>query len=178
MAERKDGAARGRPTRFTPQLQDAICQVIKVGATHKMAAAFAEVDIDTFQRWMRQKTAFRNAVRKAEADCDTALVGRIRAAAQSGDWKAAAWLMERAPRTRAEWSLNATLNVAQAPVEVKVTHGLSAGTADALAQLAQLAAALDVMVRVGVVPQLGTGGAGPRSVGPVDDPEDDEVHPA
>jgi len=176
-------SVRGRRTKLTPARQEAICKALRGGSTREIASRYAEIDPATFWRWFSANTSFRGAVEKAEADCDAALLGRIRASASAGDWKAGAWLLERHPRTRAEFRQNAEVTVvgpdgAAPTVEVKHTHGLAIGTAAALDQLAQLAGTLDVMVRVGLVPPPGgTSGAGLKVVG-AGDSEDDEVHPA
>jgi|GEM_PF-2233090 len=171
------------PTKLTPLVQQAVVEVLRsTGCSRTQAARHVEVDRDTFARWMKRSAAFRGAVEKAENDYDIALIGRVRAHATRSE-KTAQWLLEHHPRHRAEWGTKAELTLVgpdgQAPqVEVKHTHGLAAGTADALTQLTALAASLDVMVRVGLIAQ--PGGSEPRLVGSgsADDPEVDEVHPA
>jgi len=173
----------GRPSKLTPTLQQAVVEVLRnTGCNRTQAARHIEVDRITFGRWIAKNESFRSAVEKAENDYDLGLLGRARAhAAREG--KTAQWLIEHHPRLRAEWGTKAELTVVGpdglAPsVEVKHTHGLAPGTADSLAQLSAIAASLDVMVRVGLVPQ--PGGSEPRLVnaGALDDAEDDEVHPA
>ncbi len=147
---------------------------LRLGNTRTAAAQFAGIHYSTLWEWMQAYPEFREAVEKAEADCEVAMVGRVKAAAVNGDWKAAAWWLSR--RRMPEWGENSTVTVESAPMEVKHTVALSEG--NAVLAIGQLAAALDIMVGVGAV-ALPEGGRGePRAVGPNGNAEVDEVHPA
>ena len=72
----------------------------KGGANHKDIAAALGVCPQTFSRWINQpKTENQRelceGLKKAEADYKNALLAIIAKSAETRDWKAAAWLLER-----------------------------------------------------------------------------------
>lgn len=83
-----------RPTKRSPQREQAILGALRLGNTRRNAAAYAEIDHATFYRWLDDAT-FRDAVEKAEADAEARFVGQIAKAAADGTWQAAAWWLER-----------------------------------------------------------------------------------
>jgi hypothetical protein len=108
------GRRNGRPSKLTPDVQDTICQHIELGQFQHIAAALAGISDETFWRWMRQGEdvveegtgrvlqvapkrfrLFRAAVLQARTKCEAAMVVNVRLAAQNGDWKAAAFWLER-----------------------------------------------------------------------------------
>lgn len=84
-----------RPTKRTPQREQAILNALRLGNTRTAAAAFAEVDRVSLWRWVESDAAFRNAVEKAEADAEFRFVSQVASAAADGTWTAAAWWLER-----------------------------------------------------------------------------------
>jgi len=75
-------------------------QLKKAGATNKNIAAALSIREETFSRWIHQpksekQTQLGQALKKAEADYEAALLSIIAKAGQERDWKAAAWLLER-----------------------------------------------------------------------------------
>lgn len=75
-------------------------QLKKGGANHKDIAAALGVCPQTFSRWINQpKTENQRelceGLKKAEADYKNALLAIIAKSAETRDWKAAAWLLER-----------------------------------------------------------------------------------
>jgi hypothetical protein len=89
----------GRPSKLTPKVKSDVCDALKAGATHRMAADYAGIDVATLQRWLAdprpQFREFRDAVKGAEAKGDIMSLAVIQKAAQGGQWQAAAWLLER-----------------------------------------------------------------------------------
>src|SRR5262245_17609103 len=95
----------GRPTKLDDERCRVICEAVANGNTYKAAAMTAGVSYSRFKAWMRRGRskapddgafrAFRAAVKRAEAAAEMAAVARIRQAADSGQWQAAAWLLER-----------------------------------------------------------------------------------
>jgi Transposase len=93
----------GRPSRYSPEMRKAICEVLRVGVTRACAARHAGVSDDTLRAWMERHAEFAEAVEKAEADCEARMTARLyqEATREGGDWRAAlAWLKCRRP---AEW---------------------------------------------------------------------------
>jgi hypothetical protein len=171
----------GRRSILTPARQQALTLALRNGATRRLACTYAGMNETSFYRLLARNRAFREAVLEAEAHHEMAMVGRIKASANSGDWKAAAFWLER--RRYDEWG-PADVR-AQVPVNVEVRSGVAAAIADggtdlsslgASQRLTQLAAAFDLVVRVGGVPlSVGGGsmappvrGALPTEVDPLD----------
>jgi hypothetical protein len=83
----------------------AVADLVRIAVPPVTAAAAQGVDKPTFEHWMQRGELrhrgywryqrFRHEVMTAEADCEVALVARVRAAAQEGEWQAAIWLAER-----------------------------------------------------------------------------------
>lgn len=80
-----------------------LLQAIRLGATYKNACNYAGITFGIFRRWMSKGEKdssgkwhdFFFAVRKAEGEALVGWLARIEKAAQDGDWKAAAWKIER-----------------------------------------------------------------------------------
>ena len=80
--------------KYTPQVVEQICNLLKGGNTRKTSAIASGVGEDTFYRWMREKSEFSESVKKAEEIAVARNVAIINKAA--GDtWQAAAWWLER-----------------------------------------------------------------------------------
>ena len=92
----------GRPTKLTPDVQEAIVDGINAGLTYRMSCARAGVTHATFYRWLEKgetakSGAFRefcDTVSRAKADSALRLVSQITLQAPT-DWRAAAFLLER-----------------------------------------------------------------------------------
>lgn len=86
-----------RPTKYTPATVKKITEAIGKGATYELAAAYAGVSYDVFNRWMqdKSKSEFRDAVKLAEGKAALGWLAKIDAAAADGNWQAAAWKLER-----------------------------------------------------------------------------------
>ncbi|WP_088257766.1 hypothetical protein [Fimbriiglobus ruber] len=98
-----DEKPAGRPTKLTPELQEAILKAILAGVPRYVAAGCANVTARTFRNWLArgrskdcepQFREFRQAVMQAEASVATRNVLNIQKAS-SDDWRAAAWWLER-----------------------------------------------------------------------------------
>jgi transposase len=85
-----------RPSKRTPQVEEAIIRALKAGSTRVAAAEYVGIDRTQLWRWMAQSATFRNAIMRAEAEAEVSCVGVIKKAANEGDWHAAlAWLERR-----------------------------------------------------------------------------------
>jgi len=83
---------------------DKLEQAILMGATYELAAMYAGISESTFQRW-RAKAAtapdgsplalLRERLRQAEGRAAIGWLAKIEQAAQAGDWRAAAFKLER-----------------------------------------------------------------------------------
>jgi hypothetical protein len=87
-------AKAGRPSKRTPATTRKILRGIAAGLPVKMAAAAAQVSVETFFRWRREVPEFDVAVEAALAKSVRHHLKVIETAASQGDWKAASWLLE------------------------------------------------------------------------------------
>ncbi len=93
----------GRPSKLTPEIQEKIVQALSIGNYRKDAAEYAGLDAATLHRWMlrgsREKDSayadFRTAVLEAESRAKITAIGCITKAMRNGDWRAAAYWLER-----------------------------------------------------------------------------------
>lgn len=135
---------------------DAIIAALRAGSTLKDAAARSGCTYETLRAWQRDSASFSALCDEAMATWKVSQVAFItRAGAR--DWRAAAWNLEHHPATRGDFGPGATRVTVEGgaePVKVAVAGvvELSAGE-----RLAELAATLDLLTRIGVVPSLGTG---------------------
>jgi transposase-like protein len=85
-----------RPSKHTPELQAALVEVFRVGQTSIEAACqYVGIAPSTFYEWMKTKPEFAEAIQKARSEAVLGYLAVIRKAAQSGQWQAAAWWLER-----------------------------------------------------------------------------------
>lgn len=93
-----------RPSKLTPDVQERIAALIRVGNTVEIAAEAAGIARGTFFVWMNRGAdarpespyaQFHAAIEAARAQAEATLVTRIAKAAANGSWLAAAWLLER-----------------------------------------------------------------------------------
>jgi transposase len=92
----------GRPTKFTPETRDKVKQAIQMGATYEIAANYAGVSYMTFRDWMKRGEAgeddyveFFETIKASEGRAAVGWLAKIEAAANDGNWQAAAWKLER-----------------------------------------------------------------------------------
>ena len=92
-----------RSTKLTKEIQDRIIQAIQTGATYEICAQYAGIGASTLYLWMKQgrekkskaTIEFLENIKRAESRGAIANLGLIQKAAQDGDWKASAWILER-----------------------------------------------------------------------------------
>ena len=92
----KPGKSRGgRPTKKTPDREPLILKAIAKGVPYKAACQCADLSLFTFNEWRKNDSAFAEKVRRADLEAISRNVDLIQHAAEKGDWRAAAWLLER-----------------------------------------------------------------------------------
>lgn len=84
-----------RPSKRTPEREDAIIRALEEGNTRRAAAATVGIDENTFGRWMLRFGGFADRVRKAEATAETLAVGVIHHGMLRGETADAKWWLER-----------------------------------------------------------------------------------
>lgn len=132
----------GRPTDLTPEIAEKLVQAASLGSYRKQAAAFAGVDERTLRRWLQRGhaepdslyAALRARLLEAEARTQVAAMGTITKAIRDGDWKAAAWMLER--RTPEQYSPRSRLFDPYRVLEILEEEGLVVDRDRALQALA------------------------------------------
>lgn len=103
-ARRRKAKPLGRPSEFTAEVEKAILDALAAGASIRSACGAAGIGTTTFYRWLSQAEgadapehfrAFRDASTRARSQARVAYAAVIRRAANEGDWRAAAWFLER-----------------------------------------------------------------------------------
>jgi transposase len=92
-----------RTSKCTAALTQRLLDALSVGATHRLACEYAGIDQATLYRWLAKGAAsgappyraFCEAFTRAQGIAAVGWLAKIEAAAQDGDWRAAAWKLER-----------------------------------------------------------------------------------
>lgn len=95
MTDNAPKARGGRKTKYTPETVERIIEAVRMGATYKLACAYAGIGQSIFHHWMSTKPDFAAAVKEAEAAGSLELLKRIQREVENGAWQAAAWMLER-----------------------------------------------------------------------------------
>lgn len=93
----------GRKTKLTPERQAQIINAVRAGAYIETAAAAAGINKETLYAWLKRGNqepngiyaAFVEAMHEATAQAEIRDVLTLSKAAADGDWRAAAWRLER-----------------------------------------------------------------------------------
>jgi hypothetical protein len=106
-AHPRDGDAPGRPSKFTPEIQQTIIRTLASGVGLETCAAIAGITAPTLAAWIKRGEEdqaagigsdwvdFLGGVTRARAQVRATLAAQIRKAAADGDWRAGAWMLER-----------------------------------------------------------------------------------
>lgn len=102
-ARRGGGTGIGRPCKLTPEAAERIAAAVADGVSREGAAQAVGVHRATLMHWLQlgreqAEGPYRDladAIEKAEGACEREVVGVVRRAAESGNWQAGAWLLER-----------------------------------------------------------------------------------
>ncbi|HTV42913.1 MAG TPA: hypothetical protein VMF08_20280 [Candidatus Sulfotelmatobacter sp.] len=84
----------GRPTKFTPELVKRILKCVERGMPLSLACEAAGIEFCTLQVYRKKHPGFAVRIKKAAAKGAEKRLAKIVAASNSGDWRAAAWLLE------------------------------------------------------------------------------------
>ena len=95
--------AGGRPSKLTEETITDLENAIRLGASDADACAYAGIDDSTFYKWMQRGREslrgeffeFFERLTRARARGKVGLLAKIEQAATDGDWRAAAWKLER-----------------------------------------------------------------------------------
>lgn len=108
----KNPLGAGRPSKNTPENKQKIVDSITIGCTHKLACQMIGISESTLADWRRNDPDFHDAITQAAGACERSLVAIVMSAgrgqqarpargttpaiaAVQGDWKAAAFMLER-----------------------------------------------------------------------------------
>jgi len=110
----------GRPTKYTVQNVNRILDALRGGNTRRASCAAGNISQDTFANWLRDHSAFSDAVQKAEGEAELRNLQVIQDATRT-TWQAAAWWLER--KHKADWSSRVEQTGADgSPVKVIVEY--------------------------------------------------------
>ncbi len=96
-------SGRRRRSGLTAEVQRLLVEGAELGLTRQLQADYAGVGVSTLRNWLSmgrkastgKHRALLDAVERAEGQGAAKAMRKIKAAAEAGDWKAAAWFMER-----------------------------------------------------------------------------------
>ena len=107
----------GRPTKMTPEVEVRVLAMVRDGASMKDAAAAVGIDRRNLQRHRTRRPQFRRALLSAKAGAKVEAIACLLHAARKGEWKAAAWYLER--QFPSEWGRINREVATSGPVSIK-----------------------------------------------------------
>lgn len=119
-----------RPTKLTPELTKGITTYIEGGNSPTISATLVGIAPSTYFNWMSKGSnqeprflEFLESIERAKAQSIVNQVAHISKVADSGNWRAAAWLLERmAPES---FGLNSTRAPEAGARRLEKPHGIS-----------------------------------------------------
>jgi transposase len=92
-----------RPTLPVAPYIEKLAEAVLLGATYELAARYAGISAKTFERWRKAMptattgplVALRERLQQAEGQAAVRWLAQIAQAAQHGEWRAAAFMLER-----------------------------------------------------------------------------------
>jgi hypothetical protein len=79
----------GRPSKLTAEVVDKLLKALADGLTLEQAATSVGIHRDTLRRWREENPSLNEQLEQAREECRRKMLGVIRSAADSGDYKAA-----------------------------------------------------------------------------------------
>lgn len=128
---------RGRPSKFTPVIREAILAALHLGNTRTCAAEAAGIDHGTLSTWCTRYPEFLTQIKKAEAEAQQRAVKVITDAAPTS-WQAAAWMLER--RHPNEWGKVDRVEVTIREHAEKLANELGVSVEDVIREAEMIAA--------------------------------------
>ncbi len=92
--------------KYSEDVAMVICTYLRKGCTIEASCQAANIDRRTYYRWKEEIPEFREFVNATESDVEATLLDTIR---EFGDWRAAAWILER--RYPQRWGVKRELEV-------------------------------------------------------------------
>lgn len=102
----------GHRSKFSAERMAQICEALQLGATRQMACEYAGLHLQTLRDWIAdaeeygETSPYRDVPDMLAQNEAIGNITRLRAIkdAQRFDWRAAAWMLERAPSTKAHYA--------------------------------------------------------------------------
>ena len=111
-----------QPYKYSDDVAMVICTYLRKGCTIKAACQAANIGRATYYRWIEEIPEFKEFVNATESDVEATLLDTIR---EFGDWRAAAWILER--RYPQRWGVKRELEVnVTKQTGTDVVHGMLA----------------------------------------------------
>jgi len=111
-----------QPYKYSDDVAMVICTYLRKGCTIKAACQAANIGRATYYRWLEEIPEFKEFVNATESDVEATLLDTIR---EFGDWRAAAWILER--RYPQRWGVKRELEVSVTKqTGTDVVHGMLA----------------------------------------------------
>jgi hypothetical protein len=95
MPRKNDKRKLGPLTKYSPFVTRKICRLVAEGLNPQAAASLAGISAPAFDQWQRDFPEFSLSIQQAEAKCQASLLSTINQAIREGEWRAAAWVLER-----------------------------------------------------------------------------------
>lgn len=125
------------PSKRTPDTDRRITEALELGATYTNAAGYAGIHVATFERWRNRDAEFAALVQRAEEKAVIGWLAMIQKAAQEGDWRAAAWKLER--RHSDQWGRRQRVDVHIRQEAERIAQELGLSVEDVLAEAERIA---------------------------------------
>lgn len=86
---------QGRPVKLTDEIQEKVCNAIRLGSYIETAVIYAGVPKSTFYDWLKTDKSFSDAIQRAMAESELRMLRRLDGSAEKGSIAAQCWIMER-----------------------------------------------------------------------------------